>query len=296
MAEELTAPLDVQITDQQLASLLGQAPTTFPRLLVVREIEEDENGATLSFQQGMQGRLALRDASSLQLARRSQQRQHPVGVSFGEVSAILELIRADNDVPTQLCEEPASPDRVLFQGHDGIFLLKTDHPEFARIRAVLDVAIRHKVQVWFITQKPDLALLDVLPAEGAVEKFQISFVVAPDHLLSTADELLRFRIRCARELRRDIRVMAKAYIDEADELKRAVREIQTNAARIQIASLSPPDIIEKAKRLRTVQFPNEELQEKVRAVANSYLLIAEKNQQHFDEFKEKYRDKLPPKK
>jgi hypothetical protein len=90
--------------------------------------------------------------------------------------------------------------------------------------------------------------------------------------------------------------MAKAYIDEADELKRAVREIQTNAARIQIASLSPPDIIEKAKRLRTVQFPNEELQEKVRAVANSYLLIAEKNQQHFDEFKEKYRDKLPPKK
>jgi hypothetical protein len=135
-----------------------------------------------------------------------------------------------------------------------------------------------------------------LPAEGAVEKSQISFVVAPDHLLRTADELLRSRIRCARELRRDIRVMAKAYIDEADELKRAVREIQTNAARIQIASLSPPDIIEKAKRLRTVQFPNEELQEKVRAVANSYLLIAEKNQQHFDEFKEKYRDKLPPKK
>jgi hypothetical protein len=41
----------------------------------------------------------------------------------------------------------------------------------------------------FITQKPDLALLDVLPAEGAVEKFQISFVVAPDHLLRTADEL-----------------------------------------------------------------------------------------------------------
>jgi hypothetical protein len=88
--------------------------------------------------------------------------------------------------------------------------------------------------------------------------------------------------------------VAKAYMDEADELKRAVRDIQTKASRVQIESRSPPGMTEKAKSLRTVQLSNKELQEKVRAVADSYLLIAEKNKQFFEEFKEKYRDKLPP--
>ena len=36
------------------------------------------------------------------------------------------LIRADNDVPAQLWEEAPDPARVLFQGHDGVFRLKSD--------------------------------------------------------------------------------------------------------------------------------------------------------------------------
>jgi hypothetical protein len=48
-------------------------------------------------------------------------------------------------------------------------------------------------------------------------------------------------------------------------------------------------MIEKAKSLLTVRFPNKEVEEKVRAVANSYVLVAEKNRHLFDEFKEKYR-------
>jgi hypothetical protein len=217
----LTAPLDFQVSDQQLASFLGEASTTFTRLLVVREIQEDKSGATLRFQHGTEGRLACHDANDdtyLRLARRSRERQHPVGVRFGEQPAILELIRTDSDVPTQLCEEERGRARLFFQGHDGVFRLQSDHPESARIRALLDMAIRQKARVWFIARKPDLVILDVLPAGWAVPQFHISFVVAPDHLLRTADEILHSRIRCTKTLRRDIQAVAKAYIDEADEL------------------------------------------------------------------------------
>ena len=150
---------------------MAEALTTLTKLLVVREIQEDASGATLHFQQGGHGRLALRDANyatHLRLARRSQERQHPVGVSFGEGQAITELIRADNDVPTQLWEEEPERARVLFQGHDGVFHLKSDHPESARLRDLLDEALRQKAPVWFLAQKPDLALLDVRSAGGVV--------------------------------------------------------------------------------------------------------------------------------
>ncbi len=156
---------------------MGEALTTLTKLFVVLDIQEDESGATLRFQQGLHGRLAVRDANyatDLRMARRSQERQHPVGVSFGEGHAITELIRADNDVPTQLWEEDRDGARVLFQGHDGVFRVKPDHPESARIRALLGEAVRQKARVWFIAQKPDLALLDVLavdaPASAAEDR------------------------------------------------------------------------------------------------------------------------------
>jgi len=141
-----------------------KALITGTTLRVVREVREDESGAALRFQQGDQGRLAFGDANyaaQLRLARRSQERQHPVGVTFGEGQTIAEVIRADNDVPSQLWEEEPGQVRVLFQGHDGVFRLRPEHPESARFRAELDEAIRQKAHVWFIAQQPDLALLDV---------------------------------------------------------------------------------------------------------------------------------------
>lgn len=145
---------------------MAETLTTLTRLLIVREIQEDGSGAILRFQQVGQGRLALADVNyetHLQLARRSQQRRHPVGVRFGEGRIFAELIRADNDVPTQLYEDDADGVRVLFQGHDGVFHLKADHPEFTRLRALLDEAIRRKALIWFLAQKPELMLLDILP-------------------------------------------------------------------------------------------------------------------------------------
>jgi hypothetical protein len=146
---------------------MAEALTTRTRLLVVWEIQKDESGATIRFQQGGHGHLGLREANyatHLRLARRSHERQHPVGVSFGEGDVITELSRADNDVPTELWEEDPGRVRVLFQGHDAVFGLKLDHPESARIRALLDEGLRQKARVWFIAHKPGLTLLDVLPA------------------------------------------------------------------------------------------------------------------------------------
>ena len=142
-------------------------------LRVVREIHEDENGAALRFQQGGQRCLALGDvnyATHLRLARYSQERQHPVGVTFGEGQTITEIIRAHNDVPSQLWEEEPGQARVLFQGHDGVFRLRPEHPEAARLRAELGEALQQKARVWFIAQKPNLTLLDVLPDNESISK------------------------------------------------------------------------------------------------------------------------------
>jgi hypothetical protein len=152
----------VAIEPEQAAAIFAE----FAALRVVQEVREDESGAALGFQQGGQGRLALGDANyatHLRLARRSQERQHPVGVTFGEGQTITDVIRADNDVPRQLWEEEPGQARVLFQGHDGVFRVRPEHPESARLRAELGEALRQKARVWFIAQKPDLTLLDVLP-------------------------------------------------------------------------------------------------------------------------------------
>jgi len=149
---------------------MAETLTTVARLLIVRKIQEDASGATLGFQEGGHGHLALGDtnyAIYLRLARRSQERQHPVGVSFGDGQAITALIRADNDVPTLVGEEDPDCVQVLFAGHDGVFRLKRDHPGFDRLRALLGEAVRENARVWFIVQKRDLAVLDVLPTTKA---------------------------------------------------------------------------------------------------------------------------------
>jgi hypothetical protein len=149
---------------------MAEALTILAKLLTIREIQEDAGGATLHFQERGQARLPRADArytTQLSLAWRSQERQHPVGVRFGEGQTVSEFLRADNDVPTQLLEAGSDGIQVFFQGHDGVFRLQPGHPEASRIRTLLGEAIRHKGRVWFIAQKPDLALLDVRPAGWA---------------------------------------------------------------------------------------------------------------------------------
>jgi hypothetical protein len=127
-------------------------------------------------------------------------------------------------------------------------------------------------------------------------QFQIKFVVAPDHLLKQADEILRATILTTNAQRGIIRAVAKAYIDEADEIKRGAEELRRNAGRAQLQTLSPPEMIAKAKSLELIVLSNKRHQEKVRAIAKSYVHVAAENQRLFDEFVAKYGDHLPPRK
>jgi hypothetical protein len=168
---------------------MANALTTLTRLLIVQHIQEDAGGVTLHFQDGSQGRFTLGDgdrATYLRLARRSQERQHPVGVKFGEGQTIAALMRADNDVPTKLWEENHEGARALFQGHDGVFHLQGDHPERDRLLALLGEAIGLMARVWFISHKPELALLDVMPA---------GWEVAAAHSSEGAKTVLSTRLR-----------------------------------------------------------------------------------------------------
>jgi hypothetical protein len=77
------------------------------------------------------------------------------------LSALRESNRLtfDKSIQDQLFTSPTPGDMSQNQ----VFRLKRDHPGFDRVRAWLDEALRLKARVWFIAQKPDLALLDVLP-------------------------------------------------------------------------------------------------------------------------------------
>jgi hypothetical protein len=150
---------------------MAEALTTCAKLLTIREVREDTEGAVLHFQDGADARLPLLHAdyaAYLRLVRRSQERQHPIGVRLADGRTVGELHRADNDVPAQLLEDGRDGSRVLFQGHDGVFHLPADHPASCRLHTLLDEAIRRKAHVWFIAHKPDLTLLDVQPAGWAM--------------------------------------------------------------------------------------------------------------------------------
>jgi hypothetical protein len=124
--------------------------------------------------------------------------------------------------------------------------------------------------------------------------FDISFVSAPEQLVKEADEILRSKIIASTSLVADIRAVAKGYIDEADELNRSVKEIRTKAEVIQIQSISPQHIIQKAKRVLSARLGDAEMHRKVHAVAESYLQLAEENHRLYKEFMVKYREHLPP--
>ena len=90
---------------------------------------------------------------------------------------------------------------------------------------------------------PEVAPVDV----------QIEFVGAPPESTRTADEILKADLRCTDATRCEILLVAKAYIDEGDEVRRSVEEHRTpGVRRRQLSTLSPPEMVEKARRLRAV--------------------------------------------
>jgi hypothetical protein len=113
-------------------------------------------------------------------------------------------------------------------------------------------------------------------------------------MTAMAEEVLRANIRCTNAQRRDIRRLAKSLLDETDELTRTLHEIQTNASRVQLNTESPKEVVDIARRLKSINLPNSDLEEKIRTIADLYVQMAEKHDRDFEEFKRKNADFLPP--
>ena len=138
------------------------------KLLVVKEIQKKDAGSAIIFQEGQSGSLpsSIKDYDYLlKLAYRSLERQHPVAVSLNKQGQITEMARADNDFPTQFIDNDKERMKVVFQGHDGTFFLRKDHPDFKKLSDVFHQAIKEKYRVWFVAQKPQLSLIDVIRIE-----------------------------------------------------------------------------------------------------------------------------------
>jgi hypothetical protein len=275
------------------------------QLKVVANTKETSEGLGLHFETGEYGEIPASKPGyphQVSIARQSESQQRPVGVRFCQDKTV-EVFRATSDIPLQvsLVEDDNSLE-VYFRGQDGIFHLETDHPEFDRLLAILTTATKHQLRVWFISRETDLAILDVLEvgwraddAEGSEVSFfmKIDFITAPEHIVKMADRILLANLQTTRELKKTIRAVAKAYIDEDDELRRSIRDIASQSQKVQLATISPPDMIEKAKSLLAVPLANKSMQDMVQRVAQSYVFLAQKNQEFLDAFKTKYKAILP---
>lgn len=145
------------------------------KLLVVSGIQAQGSSTVLQFQGGQKAVLDshLKDYSYyLQLSRRSLERKQPVGVLFDAGnSSISEMARADNDFVAEV-QDTGERLQIFFKGHDGIFSLRKDHPEFQRVLSVLKNSVAAKTRVWFVARKPSLSIEDAisLPSDETSEK------------------------------------------------------------------------------------------------------------------------------
>jgi len=136
------------------------------KLFVVIGIQKQGGATILQFQGGQTVQLAPQDKQYdyyLRLAQRSLERKHPVGVALDKSGkAVSELVRADSDFVSSLLDQEKEKIQVFFQGHDGIFFLRRDHPDFARIFGILKSSMEAKKRVWFVARKPSLLIEDVV--------------------------------------------------------------------------------------------------------------------------------------
>jgi hypothetical protein len=65
-------------------------------------------------------------------------------------------------VVAQLVDEGKDQVVVLFQGHDGVFHLQRNHPDFERLSHLLSASASGGRRVWFVAEPLSLALLDAL--------------------------------------------------------------------------------------------------------------------------------------
>ena len=148
---------------------MGQVMLLALKLVMVVGVQKTSSGSLIVFDTG-QGQLLSNNseyAYYLKLAERSLERKQPVGVGLSG-DEIVEMVRADADVVSQLIEDGQKNRlKVFFQGHDGVFTLRYDNPDFARLARVLRTSTQQKQEIWFVAKKP---LLDIHDARLVAEK------------------------------------------------------------------------------------------------------------------------------
>ena len=148
--------------------MLGEGLVLMLTLFTVKQIDLQPGEAVIVFVEGKTGRLpkAHKDYDYfLRLAQRSLERQHPVAASLDAQGQISDMARADNDVPARVADHDAERMKVAFEGHDGTYFLRKDHPKLKRLGDILRAAIKAKARVWFVAEKPSLVLVDVAKAK-----------------------------------------------------------------------------------------------------------------------------------
>jgi hypothetical protein len=129
-------------------------------------------------------------------------------------------------------------------------------------------------------------------------RFNIQFETASPNIYEMAEQILAAKLLCPEELRKRIRAVCKALIDETDEMQRAGQEMRANRndTKVQLDTISPPEVVEKAKTLLHITLSNKRHQEKVHLIAQCYVGMAEFNQKVYEEFVRKYGHLFPPRK
>lgn len=91
----------------------------------------------------------------------SKRLRRPLGLAISEENEIIAAQYPDNDLVMRIIPENEETFRVWMRGHDGIFRLDRNHPDFDGIYAALDTSRVCSRRIWFIADR-ELRMLDVL--------------------------------------------------------------------------------------------------------------------------------------
>jgi len=135
------------------------------KLLFVREIQALPVETVVVFFEGRHGVISNLGEDNeywIRLLQNSLDHKQPVGIAFDEQGRITKVGRADNDLVFQATQNRDEGLEVWFLGHDGTFHLRRDHPDFERIKGILEDSIAENRPVWFVTSGPRLILVDMI--------------------------------------------------------------------------------------------------------------------------------------
>jgi hypothetical protein len=142
------------------------------KLMIVDQVVKRDSLVVVRFEGGTEGHLAGQPSiDDLKLIQEGQTHHWPIVVSIAKSGEISLVGRADSGTVSIIKEKQDSLELGLSQ--DGIYHLKKNHPDFARLRAMLEYSLRHEKQLWLslqIDENNDLLVTDARSMEVAPDE------------------------------------------------------------------------------------------------------------------------------